>query len=93
MGISIEGKIVIVRYGQIYRGAKAQFAQQLGAVGVIIYTDPIDYSNNFTDYDQTFPHNMWMPPKGGQRGSVSYGITNGDFPTPFLPSKGKLVQQ
>lgn len=88
MGVSLEGKIAIARYGQIWRGAKAQFAQQLGAIGVIIYMDPMDYSNNYTDGTNTFPHSLYLPPRGAQRGAVSYGIANGDFPTPFLPAKG-----
>lgn len=85
--VNLTGKIVIARYGNIWRGAKAQFAQQLGAIGVIIYNDPYDYSENYTDYADTFPNAFRLPPKGAQRGAVTYGISNGDFPTPFLPAK------
>lgn len=88
IGISLRDKIVIARYGKNYRGAKAQFAQQLGAVGVIIYNDPFDFSSNFTNYNETLPHSLWLPPKGAQRGSVVYAVMNGDFPTPMLPAKG-----
>lgn len=88
MGIDLNGKIVIARYGQNYRGAKAQFAQQLGAIGVIIYNDPFDFSSNFTNRNETFPHTVWLPPKGAQRGTVAYGIDNGDFLTPLIPAKG-----
>jgi len=42
MNVSLVGKVVIVRYGQIFRGNKAQFAQQRGAVAVLIYIDPSD---------------------------------------------------
>jgi N-acetylated-alpha-linked acidic dipeptidase len=42
MGVSCEGKIVLARYGGNYRGYKVKFAQQAGAAGVIIFTDPAD---------------------------------------------------
>ena len=38
----MRGKIVIVRYGQNFRGVKAFVAQERGAAGVIIYSDPKD---------------------------------------------------
>jgi N-acetylated-alpha-linked acidic dipeptidase len=40
--VSFTGKVVIVRYGQIFRGNKAQLAAELGAVAVLIYVDPSD---------------------------------------------------
>src|SRR6185437_4335207 len=39
-GISVKGKIVIVRYGQGWRGLKPQLAYEHGAVGCLIYSDP-----------------------------------------------------
>ena len=42
MKIDVRGKIVIVRYGQNFRGVKAFMAQEHGAAGVIIYSDPAD---------------------------------------------------
>jgi N-acetylated-alpha-linked acidic dipeptidase len=39
-GIDFKGAIVIVKYGAILRGLKVSQAQELGAAGVIIYTDP-----------------------------------------------------
>lgn len=93
MNVSLIGKIVIARYGQTYRGAKAQYAQQLGAAGLIIYNDPYDFSNNFTTHEETFPHNLWLPPKDAQRGTTAYGIENGDYPTPLLPAKGFILIQ
>ena len=36
------GKIVLVRYGQNFRGVKAHLAEKHGAKGVIIYSDPED---------------------------------------------------
>ncbi len=42
MGVDVRGKIVIVRYGQNFRGVKVFVAQERGAAGVIIYSDPKD---------------------------------------------------
>ncbi len=42
MGVDVKGKIVIVRYGENFRGVKTFVAQQFGAAGVIIYSDPWD---------------------------------------------------
>jgi N-acetylated-alpha-linked acidic dipeptidase len=38
----IRDKIVIVRYGEIFRGDKCHMAEQRGAVGCLIYSDPQD---------------------------------------------------
>ncbi|MCK5744854.1 MAG: hypothetical protein KAH44_01510, partial [Oricola sp.] len=40
MGVSVEGKIVIARYGGGWRGLKPKLAQEHGAAGCIIYSDP-----------------------------------------------------
>ena len=40
--IDVHGKIVLVRYGQNFRGVKVFVAQEHGAAGVIIYSDPAD---------------------------------------------------
>src|SRR3984957_1579083 len=40
--IDVRGKIVLVRYGQNFRGVKVFVAQEHGAAGVIIYSDPAD---------------------------------------------------
>jgi len=42
MGVNVQGKICIARYGSVFRGNKAFFAEERGAVGLIIYSDPID---------------------------------------------------
>ncbi len=45
MGISLQGKIAIVRYGRLFRGNKVDGAERRGAVGVLIYIDPADTGN------------------------------------------------
>jgi N-acetylated-alpha-linked acidic dipeptidase len=44
MGVSVKGKIVIVRYGAGWRGLKPKLAQDHGAIGCIIYSDPKEFS-------------------------------------------------
>src|SRR6266446_10864978 len=39
-GVDVKGKIVIVRYGNSFRGVKGKVAQDHGAIGCIIYSDP-----------------------------------------------------
>ncbi|HEV3027032.1 MAG TPA: PA domain-containing protein, partial [Planctomycetota bacterium] len=39
-GIDVKGKIVIARYGKSFRGTKPKLAQENGAVGCLIYSDP-----------------------------------------------------
>lgn len=41
-GINVKGKIVIAKYGHSWRGIKPKIAQEQGAVGCIIYSDPQD---------------------------------------------------
>lgn len=41
-GVDLKGAIVIVKYGGIFRGLKVKGAEELGAAGVLIYSDPAD---------------------------------------------------
>ena len=80
MGISVKGKIAIARYGQGWRGLKPKLAQDHGAIGAIIYSDPRDdgYST-----DDAYPKGASRPPHGFQRGSVAdMPIYPGDPLTP-----------
>ena len=36
------GRIVLARYGGNFRGYKARFAEEAGAAGLVIFTDPAD---------------------------------------------------
>ena len=40
MGIDVKGKIVIAKYGGSWRGIKPKVAQEHGAIGCLIYSDP-----------------------------------------------------
>ena len=67
--ISVKGKIVIVRYGKDFRGVKAYVAQQHGAAGIIIYSDPADDGYYQGDI---YPDGPYRPESGVQRGSIQY---------------------
>uniref|UniRef100_A0A915CNI9 Glutamate carboxypeptidase n=1 Tax=Ditylenchus dipsaci TaxID=166011 RepID=A0A915CNI9_9BILA len=66
-------------------GDKVQIAEQKGAIGVILYSDPYDFAPDLLKNNKTFPEQIWLPPSGAQRGTLLR--TNGDPATPFYPSK------
>jgi N-acetylated-alpha-linked acidic dipeptidase len=84
LGVSVEGRIVLARYGRSYRGIKAKLAEEHHAAGLILYSDPQDDGYAAGD---TFPHGPWRPLGGIQRGSVLYTqIYPGDPLTPGYAS-------
>jgi N-acetylated-alpha-linked acidic dipeptidase len=79
-GIDVKGKIVIARYGVGWRGLKPKLAQDHGAIGCIIYSDPADDGYGAGD---PYPKGPTRPPQGVQRGSVQeLPIRPGDPLTP-----------
>ncbi len=66
-GIDVKGKIVIARYGQSWRGIKPKIAQEHGAIGCIIYSDPRD-DGYFQG--EVYPKGPFKNEYGVQRGSV-----------------------
>jgi N-acetylated-alpha-linked acidic dipeptidase len=88
MKIDVRGKIVLVRYGQNFRGVKAFVAQERGAAGVLIYSDPADDGWRHGD---KYPQGPWRPDTGVQRGSVGYMFQfPGDPTTPGIASAPSL---
>ncbi len=71
--VSLEGKIAIVRYGSIFRGLKVKRAQELGMVGVVIYSDPGD-DGGITEEKgyEIYPEGPARQPSSVQRGSVQF---------------------
>ena len=67
MGIDVKGKIVIAKYGHSWRGIKPKVAQEHGAVGCIIYSDPTD--DGYFQGD-VYPKGAFRNEYGVQRGSV-----------------------
>ena len=81
-GISVKGKIVLVRYSNpySYRGFKALTAQREGAAAILIYSDPAEdgYKKGKVD-----PDGPWGPEYHIQRGAITYDfIVPGDPLTP-----------
>jgi N-acetylated-alpha-linked acidic dipeptidase len=88
MKVDVRGKIVVVRYGQNFRGVKAFVAQEHGAAGLIIYSDPADDGWRRGD---KYPEGPWRPTTGVQRGSIGYMFQfPGDPTTPGIASVPSL---
>ncbi len=82
--IDLRGKIVLARYGANFRGVKVYLAEQRGAVGVLIYSDPHDDGYYKGD---AYPIGPWRPETGIQYGSVQYIFKySGDPETPGVAS-------
>jgi N-acetylated-alpha-linked acidic dipeptidase len=82
MGIDVRGAIVLVRYSvpYSYRGFKALTAQQRGAAGILIYSDPADDGEA---RGRVYPHGPWGPASRIQRGGIAYDfLVPGDPLTP-----------
>jgi N-acetylated-alpha-linked acidic dipeptidase len=87
--VDVRGKIVLVRYGQNFRGVKAFVAQEHGAAGLIIYSDPADDGWRRGD---KYPQGPWRPDTGVQRGSIGYMFEfPGDPTTPGIASVPSLA--
>ena len=83
-GIDVRGKIVITRYGGGWRGLKPKLAQEHGAVGCLIYSDPKE--DGYAQGD-VYPQGGWRPAQGVQRGSVAdMQLYPGDPLTPGVGS-------
>ncbi len=67
-GVSVKGKIAIARYGGGWRGLKPKLAQEHGAVGCLIYSDPAQDGYRMSD---AYPKGGARPDFGVQRGSVA----------------------
>ena len=83
-GVEVKGKIAIARYGNSFRGVKAKVAEDNGAVGLIIYSDPAD--DGYAQGD-VYPKGPWRPESAAQRGSVQFlFVYPGDPLTPGTPA-------
>jgi N-acetylated-alpha-linked acidic dipeptidase len=88
LGVDVRGKIVLVRYGDNFRGVKSFVAEKAGAAGVIIYSDPIDDGYFRGD---VYPKGPFRPDSAVQRGSIEYMFEfPGDVTTPGIASVPSL---
>jgi N-acetylated-alpha-linked acidic dipeptidase len=84
LGVSVEGRVALARYGAVFRGLKVKEAQDRGATGVLIYSDPADDGYMRGD---VYPDGPMRPPSAIQRGSVQYlSLGPGDPSTPGYAS-------
>ncbi|MEI6243816.1 MAG: M28 family metallopeptidase, partial [Acidobacteriota bacterium] len=80
MGVSVDGRVALVRYGGPFRGLKVKEAQDHGALGIIIFSDPAD--DGYMKGD-VYPDGPMRPASAIQRGSVQFlSIQPGDPSTP-----------
>lgn len=83
IGIDVRGKIVIAKYGRSWRGIKPKVAQEKGAIGCILYSDP--YEDGYFQGD-AYPEGPYKNASGAQRGSViDLPVAPGD---PLTPAYG-----
>lgn len=84
LGVDVRGKIMLVRYGKSFRGIKVKVAEENGAAGVIIYSDPAD--DGYVQGD-IYPRGPMRPWTAVQRGSIQdLTIYPGDPLTPGYAS-------
>ena len=83
-GIDVKGKIVIAKYGRSWRGIKPKVAQEHGAIGCLIYSDPMD--DGYVAGDE-YPIGSFKNDQTVQRGSImDMVIYPGDPTTPNIAS-------
>ncbi len=79
-GAGVRGAIVLARYGKVHRAVKVWNAEQRGARGILIYSDPAD--DGYAQGD-TWPAGPWRESWFLQRGNAKYSwFWHGDPLTP-----------
>lgn len=89
LGVPLEGKIAIARYGGPFRGLKVKNAQSHGMIAAVLFTDPGD-DGDMTEANghAAYPDGPARNPTSVQRGSVQFmSVYPGDPTTPGYPSK------
>lgn len=81
-GVDIRGKIFIARYGNHFRGDTVRLAEEFGATGIILFSDPHEYAPKGRNF--VYPKAFGLPGTGTQSGTIMLG--NGDPTTPGYPS-------
>ncbi|MBT5186134.1 MAG: M28 family peptidase [Kordiimonadaceae bacterium] len=81
-GVDVKGKIILSKYGGSWRGIKPKMAEEYGAIGALIYSDPEDDGYGQGDM---YPKGAWKHETGAQRGSIMDLPTRpGDPLTPYV---------
>jgi len=71
--VSLEGKIALAKYGRNFRGLKVKRAQELGMVGIVMYSDPQE-DGEMTEANghKPYPDGPARNPSSVQRGSTQF---------------------
>jgi N-acetylated-alpha-linked acidic dipeptidase len=71
--VTLDGKIALAKYGGVFRGLKVKRAQELGMLGVVMYTDPGD-DGEITEANgyAVYPDGPARQPSSVQRGSCQF---------------------
>ncbi|XP_077541959.1 glutamate carboxypeptidase 2-like isoform X2 [Haemaphysalis longicornis] len=80
--IQIRDSVVLARTGEITTSEKVRNAEQMGAVGIVIFLNP-DHAAPFSG-ESAFPNSMWVDGNAIPRDSAAYVL--GDPLTPGIPS-------
>lgn len=72
-GIDLKGKIALAKYGRNFRGLKVKRAQELGMLGVVMYSDPQE-DGEVTEQNgyKAYPEGPARNPSAVQRGSTQF---------------------
>lgn len=75
--ISLKGKIALAKYGRNFRGLKTKRAEELGMIGIVMYSDPQE-DGEITEENgyETYPDGPARNPSSVQRGSTQYLSTS-----------------
>ena len=85
LGISLQGAIVIARYGHVFRGSKTALAEEYGAAALLLYSDPAD--DGYARGD-VYPKGRFRPATAVERGSI---LRIFDYPgDPGTPGRASL---
>ncbi|EIW70651.1 hypothetical protein TREMEDRAFT_29057 [Tremella mesenterica DSM 1558] len=89
-GVNVSGRIVLTKYGGPFRGLKVKAAQEAGAVGCLIFTDPGD-DGEITEANgyKAYPDGPARQPSSVQRGSVQFVSLLQTLYQPILAGKEK----
>ncbi len=79
-GIDVRGKVALVRYGKSHRAVKVATAEERGAIGILIYSDPEDDGSG---KGTVWPDGPYRAPDQLQRGNAKLSwFWHGDPLTP-----------
>jgi N-acetylated-alpha-linked acidic dipeptidase len=84
LDVAVKGRIVLARYARSHRAVKVHTAEQAGAAGVILYSDPED---DGASRGAVWPPGYWRGAQTPQRGNAKYSwFWHGDPVTPGEPA-------